>query len=152
VVAVPCSVEELVAESQDQDVLNHLLTEVVVNTEDLLLLPVGIQSLLEVARALKVLAEGLLDLKTIVSICDPTAFAQATYNNTSETALGVAVALELLRNSNENTWRQGHVEDTVGLLSLAALLDLLEVLVQVDKGVILVVLAGNVGAEVAELI
>jgi hypothetical protein len=35
---------------------------------------------------------------------------------------------------------------------LAALLDLLEVLVQVDKGVILVVLAGNVGAKVAELV
>jgi hypothetical protein len=62
VVAVPCGVEELVAESQNQNVLNHLLTEVVVDTEDLLLLPVGVQGLLEVARALKVLTEGLLDL------------------------------------------------------------------------------------------
>lgn len=62
VVAVPCSVEELVAESQNQNVLNHLLTEVVVDTEDLLLLPVGFQCFLKVARALKVLAEGLLDL------------------------------------------------------------------------------------------
>lgn len=62
VVTVPCSVEELVSESQDQNVLNHLLTEVVVDTEDLLLLPVGLQSLLQVARALKVLTEGLLNL------------------------------------------------------------------------------------------
>jgi hypothetical protein len=63
VVAVPRSVEELVAESQNQDVLNHLLTEVVVDAENLLLLPIGLQSLLEVARALKVLTEGLLDLR-----------------------------------------------------------------------------------------
>lgn len=50
--AVPCSVEELVAESQNKNVLDHLLTKVVIDTEDLLLLPVRLQSLLEVARAL----------------------------------------------------------------------------------------------------
>lgn len=61
-VTVPCGVEELVAKSQDQNVLDHLLTEVVVDTEDLLLLPVGVQCLLQVARALKVLAERLLNL------------------------------------------------------------------------------------------
>jgi hypothetical protein len=62
VVTVPRGVEELVAESQDENVLDHLLTEVVVNTEDLLLLPVRIQSLLQIARALKILAERLLNL------------------------------------------------------------------------------------------
>ena len=60
--AVPCGIEELVAESQNKDVLDHLLTKVVIDTEDLLLLPVGLQSLLEVAGALKILTEGLLDL------------------------------------------------------------------------------------------
>jgi hypothetical protein len=34
----------------------------VIDTEDLLLLPVGVQGLLEFARALKVLTERLLDL------------------------------------------------------------------------------------------
>lgn len=61
-VAVPGCVEELVSKAEDKDVLDHLLTEVVVNTEDLLLLPVGLQGLLEVARALQVLAERLLNL------------------------------------------------------------------------------------------
>lgn len=65
-VTVPRSVEELVAEPQDQNVLNHLLTEVVINTENLLFLPVGIQGLLQVARALKVLTKGLLDLLEII--------------------------------------------------------------------------------------
>lgn len=65
VVTVPCSVEELVAEPQDQNVLNHLLTEIVINTENLLFLPVGIQRLLQVARALKILTKGLLDLLEI---------------------------------------------------------------------------------------
>lgn len=46
VVAVPVGAEELVAKSEDQNVLDHLLTKVVVDTEDLLLLPVGLQSVL----------------------------------------------------------------------------------------------------------
>lgn len=61
-VAVPCSVEELVTESENEDVLDHLLAEIVVDTEDLLLLPVRSQSLLQIARARKILAERLLDL------------------------------------------------------------------------------------------
>lgn len=62
VVTVPGSVEELVSEAHDENVLDHLLTQVVVNTEDLLLLPVGLKGLLEVTRTLEILAEGLLDL------------------------------------------------------------------------------------------
>jgi hypothetical protein len=62
VVTVPCSVEELVAESQNEDVLDHLLTEIMVDAEDLLLLPVGGQSILELAGAGKIFTERLLDL------------------------------------------------------------------------------------------
>jgi hypothetical protein len=62
VVTVPGSIEELVAKAHNQNVLNHLLAKVVIDTEDLLLLPVGLESLLEVAGALKVLSERLLDL------------------------------------------------------------------------------------------
>ena len=62
VVAVPVGAEELVAKSKDQDVLDHLLTKVVVNTEDLLFLPVRLQSVLEFSGASKVLTERLLDL------------------------------------------------------------------------------------------
>lgn len=61
-VAVPRSAEELVTESQNENVLHHLLSEVVVDTEDLLLLPVGLQGLLQLSRALEVLSEGLLNL------------------------------------------------------------------------------------------
>mgnify|MGYP007098529108 CR=1 FL=1 len=61
-VTVPGGVEEFVSEAHDKDVLDHLLTQVVVDTEDLLFLPVRLQSLLEIARALKVLAERLLYL------------------------------------------------------------------------------------------
>lgn len=60
--AVPRSAEELVTESQNENVLHHLLSEVVVDTEDLLLLPVGLQGLLQLSRALEVLSEGLLNL------------------------------------------------------------------------------------------
>lgn len=62
-VAVPGSIEELVSKSEDKNVLHHLLTQVVIDTEDLLFLPVGLEGLLEVARALQVLTEGLLNLE-----------------------------------------------------------------------------------------
>lgn len=61
-VTVPRRVEELIAEPQNENVLDHLLTQVMINAEDLLLLPVGVQGLLQVARALEILTEGLLDL------------------------------------------------------------------------------------------
>ena len=61
-VLVPGRVHRDVGETEDKDVLDHLLTEVVIDTEDLLFFPVRVQSLLEVARALKILAEGLLNL------------------------------------------------------------------------------------------
>lgn len=62
VMTVPGGVEEFVAEAHDKDVLDHLLTQVVVNAEDLLFLPIGLERLLEITRALKVFTEWLLDL------------------------------------------------------------------------------------------
>ena len=62
VVAVPGSIEEGVAKAHNENVLDHLLTQVVVNTEDLLLFPVGVQSFLKAAGALEILAERLLNL------------------------------------------------------------------------------------------
>jgi hypothetical protein len=50
VVPVPGGAEELVAESEDEDVLDHLLAEVVVDTEDLLLLPVGAEGAVKLTR------------------------------------------------------------------------------------------------------
>lgn len=60
--AVPGGVEELVTKAHDEDVLDHLLAQVVVDTEDLLLLPVGLEGFLEFARAVEVLSKRLLDL------------------------------------------------------------------------------------------
>ena len=43
VIAIPGSAEEFVAESQDKQVLDHLLAQVVVDTKDLLFRPVRLQ-------------------------------------------------------------------------------------------------------------
>lgn len=75
-----------------------------------------------------------------------------THNNASKAALGVTVALQLLRHGSENTRGQSHVEDAVLFLGLATVLDLLEMLVEIDKGIVLVVLAGDVRAQLAELV
>jgi hypothetical protein len=49
VVAVPCGTKEFVAESENQQVFDHLLAKVVVDTEDLLLGPVRLQRLLQLS-------------------------------------------------------------------------------------------------------
>lgn len=51
VVTVPGSAEERVTKTQNQNVLHHLLAEVVVNAEELVFFPVGLQGLLQLARA-----------------------------------------------------------------------------------------------------
>lgn len=61
-VAVPGGTEKLVAESQNEDVLDHLLAQIVVDSEDLVLGPVGCQRLLQLSRTAQVLSEWLLDL------------------------------------------------------------------------------------------
>lgn len=98
-VAVPGGIEELVTKSHNKDVLDHLLSKVVVDTEDFLFLPVGVQGFLEIARALEVLAKWFLDLYSqgkpisVFSRFAPIGVASETNNDTSNTVLGVAVAL-----------------------------------------------------------
>lgn len=62
VMPVPRSPEERVAKSKDEDILDHFLAEVVVNAEQLLLLPIGLKGLLQLARACQVLTKRLLNL------------------------------------------------------------------------------------------
>ena len=150
VVAVPCCVEELVAEPQDEDVLDHLLSKVVVNSEDFILVPVWCKGGLQISGAAKILAEWLLDLAQL-SVHRVRSFASGeTHDNTSDAVLWVAVLLQLLRDNREDTWWQCHVENTVVLLS--SLFQLIEVLAQGDKGLILVILTRDVCADFQEVL
>jgi hypothetical protein len=72
-----------------------------------------------------------------------------TYDNSSNASLWVAVLLQVLRDCGEDTWWQSHIEDPVRLL--ASLLKLIQVLVQLNKRLILVVLSGDVGASTAKI-
>lgn len=69
VIAVPGSAKEFVTESEDEDVLDHLLSEVVVNSENFLLFPVWLESMLEFSRTLKILAKWLFNLDRDVRTC-----------------------------------------------------------------------------------
>lgn len=73
-----------------------------------------------------------------------------TYNNASDALSGVAASLQVLGDDCEDTRGQSHVEETMSLWTTT--LELLEVLVKVLEGLVLVVLAGNVCAELAEVL
>lgn len=152
-VAVPSCAKEFVAKSEDENVLDHLLSEVVVNAENLLFLPVWCESLLQFAGAAEVLAKWLLNLWLHVSCmyhCLSSRTVDAAYNDSGNALLGVAVLLQVLRNRDENTGGESHVEDAVGLL--AALLELAKVRLELLEALVLVVLARNVRAHLAELV
>lgn len=74
----------------------------------------------------------------------------ATHDNTGNAVLRVAVSLQLIGDGDEDARGQSHVEDPV--LFLLPLLNLLKVLCKVDERLILVVLSGDVGAELAEAV
>jgi len=51
VISIPSGSEELVTKSQNQNVLYHLLAQVMVDAENLLFVPVGLQRLLKIPGA-----------------------------------------------------------------------------------------------------
>jgi len=71
-----------------------------------------------------------------------------TDNDSSNTAFGITVLLQVMGDGDENARRQGHVEDPI--LLLLSLLQLLQMFIQLNERAILVVLPRNVCAEAAE--
>lgn len=74
----------------------------------------------------------------------------ATHNDTGDALCGVAASLQVLRDNCEDTGGESHVEKTVCLL--APLLQVLKVLVEGEEGVVLIVLARDICAELAEVL
>ena len=62
VVSVPGSAKEFVSKSQNENVFDHFLAQVMVNSEDLVLDPIRCKRALKLPRAGKVLSKRLLDL------------------------------------------------------------------------------------------
>ena len=73
-----------------------------------------------------------------------------THNNAYDSIFWVTAALQVLRNNGENTGRKSHVEDAVRLIAL--ILKIIENLVEVVEGLILVVLAVDVGTDLQEVV
>ncbi len=61
VIAVPDRLEHSVGKAEDQNVLHRLFAEVVVDAEDLALVEDGVDLVVELARRVEVVAEGLFD-------------------------------------------------------------------------------------------
>lgn len=73
-----------------------------------------------------------------------------TYNDTSNAVLGVAALLQVLGDNGEDGRGQGHVEETMRFGATS--LELLEMLFKLVERLILVVLAGDVSADLGEFL
>ena len=132
VIPVPRGAKKLVSESQNEQVLDHFLSKVMVDPEDFLFLPVRLQGSLQLPRTGQILAKRLF------------------YNDSRDALFGVTVPLEVLRDGNEHARGQSHVEYPI--LFWPPLLNLLEVFPEVDKGLVLVILPRDICTELAKVI
>jgi len=102
----------------------------VVDTEDLIFLPVWSECVAELSRRAKVLAKWLLD------------------DDPGNAILWVVVLLQVLRDRNEYRRWQSHVENAVG--GFLALLKLLQMLLEFLEALVLVVLPAHIACRFAE--
>ena len=133
-VLVETALQPDVSEPQQQDVLDHLLSEVMVDPVRLVLGPLFLQRRHHLATRVSVLAKGLFD-------DDPVG------------TLGrVTVLLQSLGDDREHARGQGHVEQSVRLLDASLGLDLFQLLQQGLETRVLVVLSGDVGRDAGKLV
>jgi hypothetical protein len=118
----PDRLEHLVGEAQRQDVLDGLLAQVVVDTEDLVRGEDLLDGRVELLGGLEVVAEGLLDDRA-----PPGAVP----------LVGQAVPLQLLHDLGEELRRNGQVEGEVAARALS-LVEVLYGRLQVLEGVVVV--------------
>lgn len=74
---------------------------------------------------------------------------QATNNDPSDPIIGITVFLQMIGDRDEHARRKGHVEHSVVLLPV--LLEFLQMLSEIHKGLILIILSWNVTAEIAKV-
>lgn len=133
-VLVPAGTHSDVSKAKDEQILDHLLPEVVVNTERLVFGPVLLKSVEELSAGVEVLAERFLDDDAIDAL------------------LAIAVLLAVGGDGDEDGWWKSEVEETMALLTLVARLDLLDVFLEVLEGGVILISTGDVAAELLEFL
>lgn len=134
IVLVQGRIKENVAETENERVLDHLFTEVVVDSVRLVFGPFSAQSRHHLSTRLEVFSEWLFDDDTVAAL------------------FRVDVLLQSLGDDGEDGRRESHVEDSVGLVARTALLQLFNVLEQRLVSRVLVVWSGDVRRNLLELL
>lgn len=135
VVLIPSGTHRDVGETQDEHVLHHFFSEIVVNPERFVLCPVLLDGPNELSARLGVFTERLFD-------DDPV----------DTTPEDVTVPLEVLGDRDEDRRREGEIEDTVPLLGLILGFDLVKVFVKPLERLVRIICAGDVGRDGLELL
>jgi len=133
-VLVEAALQPDVSEPQQQDVLDHLLSKVVIDSESLVLAPLFLERGHHLSTRVGVLSKGLFDDDSVVSLGR------------------VTVLLESLGDDGKDARGQSHVEQSVRVLDPTLGFDLFELLQEGLETVVLVVSTGDVGRDGSELV
>lgn len=130
VILVPSGVHGNISEPEYQDILDHLLPQVMINTESLVFFPMFLNGLEKFFSRRGVFSKWLLDDDAI----------DATPEN-------ITVLLEVFCHRNEDAGREGEIEKTVPFLGLICRFYFVEVPVKIIKGLAVFIAAGNVSRD-----
>jgi len=116
VVLVPCGTKCDVCKAKHKQILDHLFTQIVINTEGLVLGPPLLNTPKKLAGRFKVLSKGFLNDDAV-----DTSFRD------------IALFFDVLGDGNEDSGGKRKVEDAVALLGLIMRFDFFQMLVEVSK-------------------
>lgn len=134
-VLVPASVHGHIRKPKNEKILDHLLTEVMINTEGLIFGPVLLQGAQQFAGRVGVLSERLFNDYAI------------------DTALGnITMFLQIFANRDKDTGRKGEVEETVTFFGLIMRFDLFQMRIQTIESVTVLIISSDVRQQRLELI
>lgn len=134
-VLVPASVHRHIRKPKNEKILDHLLSEVMVNTEGLIFGPVLLQGAQQFASRVGVFSERLFN------------------DDTVDTALGnITMFLQIFANGDKDTGRKGEVEETVTFFVLVVRFNFFQMRIQTIKSVTVLVISSDVRQQRLELV
>jgi hypothetical protein len=130
VVLVPSSVHCNVSKPEYQDILDHLFSKIMVDTERLVFLPVFFDGFKKFLSRRGVFPEWLFDDDAI-----------------DATPEDITVFFKVFGDGDEDGGREGEIEKTVSFLGLICRFYFVEVLVEIIEGLAVFIAAGNICGE-----
>lgn len=154
---IPNRPKDLIAKPQYKKVVHNLLSQIMIDAENLIFSPIRIEGFLELARTFEVVAEWFLNLSPPVISTPSFPITQhdgtgqkMPYNDPTNPPLRITPPPQPFRHPHKHTRRQTQIEQSI--LLFLAMTNLLQSTLQRFESLIAAFMAGDIRAAIAELV